>query len=232
MTRLFIILMLLAPAACAPIVAHGPRVEPGLRLAATAGVARNLCDTACALSWVPQLGLGARYGRPAAPGRVGFSVGGMLSAAITSSELDLYVQAPGSTAWAAGGGVLLSPSHLMPYLQAGRMDAGGSGFYTTQGFALMASRPRHWNLEELEEVAPRYWAPTVAYRAAQGDGAIHFYLSGAFGWMHVTPVDPSDPDRDFPSTRQPVSVLMAGISFEALMRGFQPLPPPAAVRAP
>lgn len=221
MIRLLAVLLLFAPAACAPMVSHGPRVEPGLHLTGTFGVARDLCDTACSLEILPQIGMGARYGRAAEGGRAGYSVGGTIAVGLVSSELDGYVQLPTSPSWAAGAGVLLSPSYVMPYVQAGHVGEDGSGFYTTQGFAVLAPRPREWTLDEEVEVSPRYWAPTLAYRAAQHDGAIHVYLSGALGWMDI-PVSGGDPRRE------PVRLLMSGLLFERRVRGSIPFisPPP------
>ncbi|HEX2076314.1 MAG TPA: hypothetical protein VHG08_01360 [Longimicrobium sp.] len=130
------------------------------------------------------------------------------------------MQLPTSSSWAAGAGVLLSPMHLMPYVQAGRVDAEGSGFYTTQGFAVLAPRSKEWDIDEEAEVAPRYWAPTLAYRATHGGGAVHLYVSGALGWMDI-PASHGGPRRE------PVRLLMAGLSFEAHIRGsIAPIPPP------
>jgi hypothetical protein len=219
MTRHLAVLFLLAPAACAPIVTHGPRVEPGLHATGTFGVARSACDTACDIEVLPQIGIGARYGRAAEGGRVGYSIGGTIALRIESSDLDAYLQLPTAPNWAAGGGVLLSPMHLMPYVQAGAVDADGSGFYTTQGFTVMAPRPKDWWIEEEVDVAPRYWAPTLAYRAAHRDGALHVYVSGMLGWMDVPAGEGS--------RREPVRVLMAGLSFERhIRRSVTPIPPP------
>ena len=228
MIRLLALLPLFASVACTPVVTHGPRVEPGVHVTGTFGVARNLCDSVCALDGVPQIGIGARYGRAPEAGRVGYSVGGTLAFGVVSSEADAYVQLPTAPSWAAGAGVLLSPSHVMPYVQAGRMREDGSGFYTTQGFALMAPRPREWNIEEEVEVAPRYWAPTLAYRAPHRGAAVHVYLSGALGWMEV-----DDPGVSGDARRQPVRVLMAGFSFEQRIRGsVQPVQTPRLSQAP
>ncbi len=221
MIRPLAVLLLLAPAACAPIVTHGPRVEPGVYLTGTGGVARHLCDSTCSLDILPQLGIGARYGRPAEGGRVGYSIGGTLASSLVSSDLDAYLQLPTSPSWAAGAGVLLSPMHVMPYVQVGQTEADGSGWYTTQGFALMALRLRTWHIDETVEVAPRYWSPTVAYRAALRHSAFHVYLSGALGWTDV------EDSEGGGSRRRPVRMLMAGVVFEQRVRApIQPPQPP------
>lgn len=222
-TRVTALLLLCAPA-CAPIVTHGPRVEPGFSVTSTVGVPHAFCDSACGLELAPQLGFGARWGRAADPGRAGYSITGTFSSSIISSEADLYVQAPERSDWAMGGGVLLSPNHVMPYVQAGLMDAGGAGFYTTQGFVVMAERPRQFGLidEPSHLVRPRYWAPTLAYRMNTRRGAIHLYVSGALGWMDRVPQGGTT------AGREPVRGLMAGISAEQPISFplFMATPPP------
>lgn len=105
--------------------------------------------------------------------------------------------------------------------------------YTTQGFAFMAQRPREWNIEEDEEAAPRYWAPTLAYRAAHRGGAIHVYLSGALGWMDIIPVFLDGPEAPRQTRREPVRLLMTGVSFEQRIRAsVQPVQRPRVSPAP
>lgn len=208
-------LLTLAAAACAPVVTHGPRVEQGVTFYGTGGGGRPLCDRpACDTRLVPQQGAGVRYGRAASASAPGWSAGLTLSTGGTSSELDLYTQAPdGSTPFDAGAGVLLSPAHVMPYVQAGRMRPDGSGWYTTQGFAFMASRPARWSNEGASEerVTPRYWAPTVAYRT-RGRYGVHFYVSGAFGTADAKKYRGEEPG--FHTVRQPVRALMTGVVFD------------------
>jgi hypothetical protein len=202
-------------AACAPVVAHGPRVEQGVTFYGTAGGARPFCSRPeCDTDLVPQQGVGVRYGRAASASAPGWSAGLTLSTGWVSSELDLYTQAPdGSTPFDAGAGVLLSPAHVMPYVQAGRMRPDGSGWYTTQGFAFMASRPARWSTEgpSEERVTPRYWAPTVAYRT-RGRYGVHFYVSGAFGTADAKKYRGEEPG--FRTVRQPVRVVMTGVVFD------------------
>jgi hypothetical protein len=64
-----------------------------------------------------------------------------------------------------------------------------------------------------------------------GAKAIHFYLSGALGWMDIDVGDPFDPDANR-SVRQPVRVLMAGITFEARLRGLSGGHPPQSFPGP
>lgn len=229
MTRILIALLVALGAACAPIVTHGPRVERGTRFTLTAGPSYSACDTlACDLELLPQAALGIRGGRPATEGRAGFSVGTNLSINLFSSDLDVYVQSPvGVVPVDAGGGVLLSPAHAMPYVQAGRMRENGSGWYTTQGFAWMTRRPTEYTLfpragadPAPAEIRPRYWAPSLAYRGG-GRRALHVYVGGAFGSGDVYDyVDSPQGSQLRKVGTQPVRVLMAGVSLEG---GFSDL---------
>jgi hypothetical protein len=212
-------------AGCAPIVTHGPRVEPGFTFYGTAGGGRQLCDRPeCDTELVPQQGAGVRYGHAASASVPGLSAGLTVSTGWESSEVDLYAQGPsGFTPFDAGAGVLLSPAHVMPYVQAGRMKPDGSGWYTTQGFAFMASRPASWSWSldggpSEERVTPRYWAPTVAYRA-RGRYGVHFYVSGAFGTADAKKYRGDEPG--FRTVRQPVRSVMMGMVFDV-----QPASPP------
>lgn len=217
--------------ACAPIVTHGPRVDPGLTAVATVGVPGQLCDSSCALELIPQYGLGLRYGREPLGRSPGYSVAGTLSAALASSELDVYVQAPLNTErWAAGAGVLAAMTHAMPYVQLGEFRR--SGWYTTQGLAMLVTRP-----EDMaffggggEDVRPVYWAPTLAYRAYNRRGALHVYVSGAFGRADRLAYDTiAGGSRRVGS--QPVRVVMFGLTVEERLpdpfyRGPGPAPRP------
>lgn len=207
------IVLLACATACAPVVTHSPRVEPGITLYGTMGGTRSLCSQeTCETDLVPQMGGGARYGRAATDSTPGFSAGFTYSMGFISSEVDLYVQAPSSLGLDAGAGVLASGSHAMPYVQLGRMQADGSGWYTTQGFAVLAQRQVGWTLDDpLLQVTPRYWAPAIAYRT-RGRYGVHVYASGAFGSARVTT---HDPDEAGPTTeRQPVRSVMMGVVFD------------------
>ena len=153
------------------------------------------------------------------------------------AELDLYAQAPiGFTPFDAGTGVLLSPVHVMPYVQAGRMKPDGSGWYTTQGFAFLGSRP-HWGSvlsdggATSERVTPRYWAPTVAYRT-RGRYGVHFYVSGAFGTARAKAYRLEEPGLH--PERQPVWAMMMGMVFDVqpVRRPRQAPPSPDPALAP
>ena len=234
MSRLVLILLPACMAACAPVVTHGPRVEQGFTFYGTAGGGRPLCDRqVCDTNLAPQQGAGLRYGHAATASAPGFSAGLTVSSAFVSSELDLYLQAPASLlpGLDLGVGVLAAGTHGMPYLQAGRMKPDGSGWYTTQGFAFLAPRPARWSLSpeggsDEEQVEPRYWAPTIAYRT-RGQYGLHFYATGAFGTADAKKYRGAEPG--FRTERQPVRVVMMGIVFDVQpARPKRPLAPPPA----
>lgn len=214
--RIAAVLLLCAPAACAPVVTHGPRPERGVQLFATGGLPYPLCDVECEVNLFNQMGLGARYGRPAENGKLGYSVGGTLSLGVVSSEADVYVQVPVLPEWDTGAGILVS-SHVMPYIQLGQMRANGSGVYTTHGFVWMPERSDAvWMDYETEAyVTPRYLSSTVAYRLARGRGAVHVYLSGALGTMDVeeTSTRRLRNQQPLPGSA-PVRYIMAGFTLE------------------
>jgi hypothetical protein len=222
--RIAALLLLCAPAACAPIVTHGPRPQRGLALTATGGIPYPLCEGRCETILFNQIGLGARYGRPAENGMPGYSIGGTLSMGVISSEVDVYVHAPTSPEWDVGAGVLVAPSHVMPYVQLGQMRANGSGVYTTHGFVWMSERSDAiWmDAEPSFDVTPRYVSSTLAYRLAQpGGGALHVYLSGSLGTMGIRNVYRGYGERfnePPPPKTAPVRFIMAGVSLEQRIR--------------
>ncbi|HEX2187465.1 MAG TPA: hypothetical protein VHG51_01145 [Longimicrobiaceae bacterium] len=187
--------------ACAPVVSHAPRVEPGPTFGLVA--AARPCDSACAGSepipatsavfrqgWVREDGSG-----PAAS--VGLSVPGVILFPLV--ELDFYVQAPAApSAPVFGGGVLLAIDHQMPYVQAGRVPPGGSGWYTTQGLAFVTRT-------EGRGVAARYWSPALAYRLRGGELWWHVFVGGGIGTRY--PDVETDP-------RRPLRFVMAGVVLE------------------
>jgi hypothetical protein len=225
-----VLLTLLAPAsaACAPVVTHGPAVLGGTHVVLTGGAGASPCDTVtCDLSLLPQGALGIHTGRAATGTRPGFQAGVNASINLVSSELDLYVQAPTRySTFDMGAGVVVGGTHAMPYVQAGRMRASnGSGFYTTQGFVWMYRRPADYTLsdseprsnDEPDELAPRYWAPSIAYRTG-GNHGLHLYVSGAFGTARAYAF-PADRAPEMARLEdQPVRTLMAGVVIERTPR--------------
>jgi hypothetical protein len=222
-------LLLASAAGCAPIVTHGPRVEQGITGYATLGGGRSLCSPeTCETNLVPQLGIGLRYGWVATDSTPGVSAGFTYSTAVVSSELDLYLQAPGSPyGFDAGMGVLAARTHAMPYVQLGRMRPDGSGWYTTQGYAFLGRRQIHELFDDGDQtVVPRYWAPTVAYRT-RGPYGVHFYVTGAFGTAEARRYNPDGPGMR--TERQPVRAVMTGVVHD-VRRAHppRPVPPPPA----
>lgn len=147
-------------AGCAPIVTHGPVVEPGWSAggAASLGVTKTLREPGRTggldglLHSVGDLIVFAGYGSAqAAPDALGVRVGVQLpvfyavpelapDAAPMPAALDLYVQLPdGDDGLARGVGVLGGPVYIAPYVQAGSADR-GSGWHTTQALALIGGR--------------------------------------------------------------------------------------------
>lgn len=105
---------------------------------------------------------------------------------IAAPEFDLYVQAPGrEQSWGYGVGVLSSPRHLMPYVQAGRTPINGPGWYVTGGYARFLRNDDWWNWGDdgISDFAtpPRYWTPTFTLRVPRADGPMDVYVSGSFG---------------------------------------------------
>lgn len=241
-----VVIAILFAAGCAPVVTHGPRVHSGVSLYGTGGGGTRLCDTlTCDTEMVPQLGVGVRYGHAATASAPGLSAAVTLSGGVVSSEVDLYVQAPTSfPGLDVGAGLLSGGAHTLPYVQAGRIRADGSGWYATLGYARLSPRSPEWSLSAeprrgVSEVEPRYWAPTLAYRVP-GEKGLHVYVSGAFGTARAVAYS-ADTLRVPTTTRQPVSVVMAGMIFDlqplvrplrvpSLPRPVPGVPPPAAGR--
>lgn len=130
------------------------------------------------------------------PVSVGVLLPTALPFALTHPEIDVYAQVTpaGSEPWAAGTGVLLSPSYATPYVQAGWMLDESARVYTTQSFAFFLGGER----------APdaRVWMPSVALNW----GGMHMFAQAGLGRERVA-VD---------STRS-VRFLMAGVVAESRM---------------
>ena len=179
--------------ACAPVLTHGPRVEPGFFLGSTAGILVTR-DTAAAPDvltpdWAPYVRYGVR-GEPDV-------FAGSLAVALDASSApgvaaDLYVQLPARNPdWAYGGGVMGSSSYVMPYVQLGRSFGRGFEVYTTQAYV------RRGDFTEKQtgldgsgvEVRPRYWAPTLAIRRREGALGVSLQLTGALGRFDERPFE-------------------------------------------
>jgi hypothetical protein len=175
-----LLLLALGPA-CAPVLTHGPRVEPGLFLGSTLGLLIGQ-DTATAPdavtpAWAPYV----RYGFAGKPG----GVAGSLALSVGNGfDVDAYLQLPSRQEWAYGGGVMASPAYVMPYVQAGQSFGRGYEVYTTQAYVHRTDFT-DGNVALLDvgpnEVRPRYWAPSLALRRRQGALGASLEFTGAIG---------------------------------------------------
>lgn len=212
-----------ALAACAPVVTHGPRVEPGLFVGGTAGLLLTR-DTALAPDvvtpqWVPY----ARYGLAGKPGGVAGSIALALGSAPESPvEADAYVQLPSpDAAWAFGAGVVASPALIMPYAQIGKSFGRGYEAYTTQAFM----RRHDFNDRQVvlvesapTVVRPRYWAPTLALRRRYGPRGVSLQVTGAFGSYEERGRDSGDTPRGTRS--RPLRAVTTSVTAEVDVAGF------------
>lgn len=150
---------------CSPIIARGPVVEPGWSGGVGGGAfqVHEACAPTreCRPDTYPLASLSLRYGRvneqkPVPATSIGIS--------IPDFQLDLYRQlGPGSSEvrqW--GVGTLLSPLHIAPYLQIGRMRETGRGWYTSQVISFAAP----WAPGEITGARRVFWAPSLTVQRA------------------------------------------------------------------
>jgi len=234
MFRRFALAALPALFACAPAITHGPRVEPGPSLMLTGGMPRPLCThwADCHGGATPTLGAGVRYGfvpprAEAAPVLVGLTVPVLDP---LGTELDAFVQAPAEGAWVWGGGALASVRHLMPYMEAGRMPAGGgNGWYLSAGYAHLLHNPltdfrsQDGSYSESMARAPRWFAPGAGARVNFRGVRYTVFANGAFGSFVERIVGPAyglDGGEGSATidTRKRVRTLMVGITWEVPFR--------------
>jgi hypothetical protein len=211
---------LLAAGACMPLVTHGPRVEPGVRTSSTIGVPQLLCDTPCDdARMIPRMGVGVRHGWvPSDPNQPAFLAG--LSFAgfdLLAPELDLYAQGPGRQgAFAYGGGALVSPRHLMPYVQLGADAPNRPAFYVTAGYAWLLQRPEYYFEGPPDEPGyrhPRFWAPSAHLKLPfpPAEAAVEVYAQGAIGHYHAQVTDVVT--GAYTSVRRPIRLLSLGVTL-------------------
>ncbi|MBR9988860.1 MAG: hypothetical protein KFH98_03840 [Gemmatimonadetes bacterium] len=148
-------LLAAACAGCMPHIMHGPRVEEdGVSGSLSLSVGRNYDAAGSELRIVPSLYGGVRRSwLPADGDGIAGSIGiqvplllaplladgesGRFSILTSTSYVDTYIQ-PRRRSEAGietGVGMLVSTALVGPYLQAGVMREGGSGWYTTQAVA-------------------------------------------------------------------------------------------------
>jgi hypothetical protein len=217
MRRMAPALVSAALAACAPVLTHGPRVEPGLFVGGTAGLLLTR-DTALSPhvlgpQWVPY----ARYGLAGKPGGAAGSLALALGSGPESPvEVDAYVQLPsGGSQWAYGAGVVASPALTMPYAQVGKSLSRAYEVYTTQAFV----HRRDFNERQVvllesapTEVRPRYWAPTLAIRRRSGRWGGSLQVTGAFGRYDERQRDPGGPPGETRS--RPLRAVTTSVTSE------------------
>jgi hypothetical protein len=205
---------------CMPLVTHGPRVEPGLWTGSTGGfrLGSMLEGEVEALGGSyavrPPNGFFARYGMEGGDGAPGMLVGVhlpfLIPLSVVHPELDAYVQLTPTEerGYAGGAGMLVSPSHLMPYVQAGTSFSERTSWYTTHGVAVhgwAGNGPR-----------ALLWTPALTWRKARlvqsalerRRSATHYYVQAVVGreWVEE-PGAPTEVRR--------IRFLLLGISTEA-----------------
>jgi hypothetical protein len=215
--KILVLLALLAATGCAPVVMHGPRVEPGGTAGLTGGWRAGLCEEGCTAGLVPPIGAYINYGlAPYGPDGLAYQFSTLipLGLFIPASHVDFYVQAPARRDLVYGGGLSISFGHVMPYAQIGNTRTDGRGWYTTQGVVLAAYRPEPDVYLEggrdsvFEGVDIVYWSPGLAY----GFGWGSVYVSGAFGRERTAEYDPRL-DRFVTTGSRPVLALLGGVSL-------------------
>lgn len=175
-------LALVLPSACMPHVMHGPRIEEdgwSGNMSLTLGRNFEIGDASTAI--VPSLYGGvrrsfARQDHDGTAASIGLQLPVLLapffadddddkfSVLHATSYLDLYVQPMrrAVAAWDVGVGGLASTALAGPYLQVGRMNHGGSGWYTTQ----LVMFPIGGRVPDAA-----LYLPSVSYRARSGASA-------------------------------------------------------------
>jgi hypothetical protein len=175
--------------ACVPVIAHGPRVEPGpsigLSASLTAGPRYRNGDDYTIPFLTGPLGANAGIGwRSAHEGWPALRVGLHVPAMFILTQGDVYVQAPRRMVGGLDAGVGLSAMFVeqggagMPYLQVGRLDVNGSGWYTPQGYYLNRYGGEPGVRVVLREEA---WVPTLAYVHAGTRTNKHAFVTVALG---------------------------------------------------
>lgn len=214
----FSILFTLTLTACAPVVTHGPRVEPGTSVTANLGVYPVLCrqNQACDNGVDPELSVGLRRGFVRDSAGTAFLVAVALPMVDPfAPELDAYVQAPAPGLFTGGAGALLSSHHAEPYVQAGLTRPNGDGWFATVGYAWLFADPRNYFMQERPHMvqAPRYWAPGVGFHGHVFGRSMTAYASGAVGHFVDRQVA-DDAPADTSIVRRPVRAVVVGISAQ------------------
>lgn len=175
---------------CFPVIAHGPRVEPGFDVAlVTALEAVPGVGNGGRTAFSPNVGLSLNHGWAGShPDNGAFQLGIHVPAGILLAPVelapwvlqgDLFYQFPASTSRPLDAGVGLHGAYrrVMPYLQVGRIGERGSGWYSTQG-VLVA-----WSNRDFEgnRQYATGWLPTIAYQSAHQNTTTHFFAGALVG---------------------------------------------------
>jgi hypothetical protein len=207
------------------MVNHPPRTDPGVHVGLTAGIPVPN-DSVLFLPMMPQAGPYVRYADWLGSG----GWGGSAALAITPGaraglQADLYAEVPSRSAgWAHGVGVVAAANYAMPYVQIGRQDEGGSGWYLTQGYAWRGWVESSGLLAPSDEIRPRYWSTTLTGRRRRPGRAFELYASGAAG--HFDRLDREAETSASTRLRRRLLTLSLGVAVEANLRDlFGPYPP-------
>lgn len=198
-------------AGCFPAVAHGPRVEPGVRAQATIAVpmANDLADEAAPPFTIPAMGIGPAYGQPATAARPGFRVSTTFQIPAGISP-DLYVQLPRGWLRGIDGGFgysLSSPGNsTLPYVQLGRINTERRGAYTTIGFVNQADYLGPLGIKGSG------WLLGIAYQIPVRRETYHLFATGIAGRRY--PADCSQQPQVDCASLAPARVLHLGVAWE------------------
>lgn len=179
-----LLLALLAAPACAPVVMHPPRTDPGVFMGWTIGVAAP-SDSVLRLAMLPLATPYLRVADRADNGWGGSATMAFNLGAVAGVQGDAYVEVPSrASGWAHGAGLTLGGNFAMPYVQIGRQDTLGSGWYTTHSYTLRGFQPESGALFDGGsggDVRPRYWTSTITARRARRYEAVEAYASLSLG---------------------------------------------------
>ena len=182
--------LLMFTGACVPAVAHGPRIEPGWSVGASASYTDgpsydDYTDGPDRFLYGP---IGANVGyawSSGQPDRAAYRLGLHVPVPLFMiAQPDVYVQLPrtmvgGLDAGVGVSGWLIDPLNVhMPYVQLGRISDAGTGWYTTQGWF---RNDQNRDIQERHVRESQAWVPTIAYQWGHPRHTLHAFATGVFG---------------------------------------------------
>jgi hypothetical protein len=177
-------MILVLGSGCLPAINHGPRVADGASIGVVASITPGPEYSSGELNTPYLYGpVGISFGRGWAArdgNSVGFYLGGHVPVpGIPWAQADLYLQAPGSMFgdFDAGIGVNAGYAKYSPYVQFGRIDAEGSGWYTTQGVTFLPTTTSY----AINDLYGWLWVGGVARQWSKAGRERHVFLSGGVG---------------------------------------------------